>query len=199
MDREMCIQAVKCFGNVAIDYLPDILEPFGKYGRVIGSLVKMVKEGVVAVNNELEAKKDKQMAFEKIKQEAFEELKEISSKLKNPEYVDCVVFLCNKKVVLNEEQKEILRAVLLQEYISGETESLEIIDIFIRQYMGETIDVNSVDDCEIADTYISFTFNPYAEFPYDKEDMDLVMGALNRLLEVDIFDYYIVDGHDKNE
>lgn len=198
MDREACICAVKCFGSVAIDYLPDILEPFSKYGRALGSLVRMVKDGTIAVKNGLSAlESQRQQEFEKTKQEAYEELKNICNDSKTPMFADVVVFSCKSGVALSQEQRERLKAVLLQEYESDDSRSLLIISEFLKQYMGETIDVDSEDDCEIGDTYINFTFNPYEEHPYDKENMDLVMEALNNFLGAEVFDYYLVDGHDE--
>ncbi len=47
--------------------------------------------------------------------------------------------------------------------------------------------MESADDCEIGEDYISFNFCDVAEtkeFPYDEEDAELVMGALNKLLDM---------------
>ena len=77
-------------------------------------------------------------------------------------------------------------------------ESQNVISAFIDEYMGGEIDIESVDDCEIGEDYISFNFcdmGGIEEFPYDKEDAELIMKALNKLLGEHIFDWYLIDGN----
>lgn len=199
MDCEACICAMKSFGNVAVDYLPDVLEPFSKYGKAIGTLVKMVKEGKAAVEKELSDLEDRRgQEFEAVKKEAYEEFKILCDGVKKPVYADVVIFYCKNALDLSSEQKELIKMVLLQEYESDDNRCLEVISAFLEKYMGGSIDVESADDCEIGDTYVNFTFSPYEEHSYNAEDMNAIMEALNSFLEVDVFDYFMVGGHDES-
>lgn len=205
MVRQTCSLALRCFGSVTIDYLPDILEPFGTYGKALGTMVKMVKDGIGRFKEEKEKLEKQGMQlpslFEEVKRKAFEELKQFSDKLEIPKFMDCVVFTCKYGTALSEEQQELLRKVFLQEQEGLDKESLLVVTEFLKEYMGGAVEVDCVDDCQIGDTYINFNFfDEYGEqeHPYEKEDMDLVMETLNNILGVEMFDYYLVSGHDES-
>lgn len=138
--------------------------------------------------------------FDIKKQEACEAVKEESSKIKPPKYMDYVVFTCKKGVALNTEQKEALEAVLSEDYENNNSSSWESIHDFIEQYVGWPVQVGNVDGCIIGNTYISFNFfTEYGEeYLYDKEKLNSVVGAMNKLLDVNLFDGYLVDGHDES-
>lgn len=197
MDRQLCKLALECFGSAAIDYLPDILELFEKYGKSVGTLVKMLRDGTVKFKEEKE-----KLEFERLKEEAREEVKEIANKQKAPEFADCVIFTCKRHVILREEQKDLLRSFLLREWQDFDAcAQSEIID-FLETYMGGDIDVTSVDECQIGDTYLNFTFSDECgtrEIRYDedvKKDMAALIKIFNQVLEDEVFDYYLVTGHE---
>lgn len=192
MKREDIIRIVKEIGNDTIDHLPDLLEAFQPYGHSIGTLVQVIRNGARTI---------KEVASGCDMEEVQQEIKAEYEKIGVPTYMDCVVFLCSKGMVLGQEQKNILESVLKQEYDSEDVKALQVIEAFINHYMGEIINVGNVDECEIGNRYINFQFNDdggYREYPYDEDDLNLVMSALNGLLGDAYFDYYLVDGHDES-
>lgn len=187
MQRKEAIKLLKCIGNKTIDNLPEILEPFSAYGKSVGVFIKAVKDGVCDYNS-----------LNSIKEEVKKELREAVEKEPIPQYMDCIIFGCREGCKLDEAQKESLRQILTLQSVDGDVENRKIISAFIDEYMGGEINVESTDECEIGEDYISFNFCDMAgtkEFPYDEEDAELVMGALNKLLKKELFDWYLIDGH----
>lgn len=187
MQRMEIINLLKCVGNRTVDNLPEILEPLSKYGKSIGTLIKAVKDGVCDYNS-----------LNSIKEEVKKELRKAAEKEPIPKYMDCIIFGCREGCQLGSVQKESLQQILTLQLADGDVESQNIISTFIDKYMGGEIDMESTDECEIGEDFISFNFYDMAgtkEFPYDEEDAELVMGALNKLLDEKLFDWYLADGH----
>lgn len=187
MKRTKAIQLLKCIGSQTIANLPEILEPFSKYGKSVGALIKALKDGVCDYNS-----------LNSMKEEVKKELIEAVEKEPIPKYMDCIIFGCRKGCQLAAVQKESLHQILTLQLADGDMESRKLISAFIDEYMGGEIDMENTDECEIGEDYISFNFCDMAgtkEFPYDEEDAELVMGALNKLLNEKLFDWYLIDGH----
>lgn len=187
MQRTAVIQLLKCIGSETIDNLPEILEPFLKYGKSVGAFIKAVKGGVCDYNS-----------LNSMKEKAKKELIEAAENELVPKYMDCIIFGCRKGCRLRVVQKESLHRILTRQLADGDMESRKLISAFIDEYMGGEIDMENTDECEIGEDYISFNFCDMAgtkEFPYDEEDAELVMGALNKLLNEKLFDWYLIDGH----
>lgn len=190
ISREDAMIILKCVGDETISNLPTILEPFSKYGKAIGICVKAMRDGL-----------SKAEEIRKLKTEVVKEIKAETAALKPPKYMDCVIFTPKQGYLLTEDQMNILKAVLLQEYDSDDERSLTIAGEFIRQYMGGEINVDSTEECEIRNAYVSFNFfGEYKEdeHSYDEEDMQLVMEAFNAFLAEEVFDYFLVTGHEES-
>ena len=133
-----------------------------------------------------------------MEKEVKKELRNFAEKEPIPKYMDCIVFCCREGYQLGDVEKNSLQQILTQQLADGDVESQNVISAFIDEYMGGEINMESVDDCEMGEDYISFNFCDMGgteEFPYDKEDAELIMKALNKLLGEHIFDWYLIDGH----
>lgn len=195
MNRQQCKLALECFCSVTMNYLPDVLEPFGVYGKALGSLIKMIRDGTA---------KFKEAEFARKKEEAVEQVKEIADKQKPPKFADGVIFTCKRGVALNEQQQDLLRSLFAQELQDLEEVCQLGLNEFAENYMGASINTDCGDECQIGSTYLNFTFCDECgsrEIPYGdavKKDMDSLMGIVNKVLGATAFDYYLVVGHDES-
>lgn len=189
MERDTIVRVIQAMGNATVEELPNILEPFTKYGKSIQSVIKIVREGLRNAKN-LEEKMQ-------VCKTAKEQLLELNAQYGPPNYMNSVLYICKDGVFLTTPRQEKLKQILQQELQSDDERSCLLIAEFIRQYMGGEIDVESIDECSIGNDYLSFYFfdDGVNEYPYDEEALKLIMEAINSLMEEEIFDNYVSDGH----
>ena len=187
MQNGKLIDALKCIGGEIINELPDIMEPF-PYGKAVGTLIKAIKEGIHKYSS-LEVKR--------MTNDAKKEIKDTLRNTETPRYMSNILYTCKAEYYLSEEQKENLALILQMDFPSDDVNSLAVISEFIEVYMGGSVDVDNEDECSIGNDYIYFNFTiDYDEdFEYNKEDIDLVMNALNNLLGAEVFDYGVAGGY----
>lgn len=184
--RSELMKVLMCIGNEASENLPEILEPFSKYGKSIGTMIKAVKDGIDNYNKS---------KAEQLVADVKDEIKEMLNQTTTPNYMECVMYSCRKGYVLTQEQQENLSCILSRDFESDDTESLSVIGNFIGAYMGGSIEVDSEDDCSIGCDYLCLNFFvDEDEYPYNEDDIRQFMDAVNKLLGVDAFDFYVVDG-----
>lgn len=186
MQREEAIKLLKYIGISTADNLSEILEPVSKYGKSIGLLIKAVKDGV------------NEYSLNALKEDAKKEVRDAVDKEPVPNYMDCMIFFCKEGCRLDDAQKERLQQILTLQLADGDVESRKRIDEFVADYMGGEINLDSEDECEIGEDFIGFNFCDMLgtqEFPYNREYAELVMGALNKLLGEELFDWCLIDGH----
>ena len=182
MSRKAIMNALCCISNEMVDKLPEILEPIVPFGKSLGLLVQSLRNGVKKID------KDRQ-------DELKEELRNMVSQTKIPKYMSCVMFTSPKGYVMSEEQQENLNAILMQEFVSSEEGHLALIAEFIRQYMGNNIVPDCVDEYEMGKDYLWLNFFYMCEedlLPYDENDMKLVMESLNALMGEEVFDKFVI-------
>lgn len=192
MRQEEIIKIMKCIEDDTIDHLPDLLEPFKPYGRAIGALVQVIRNGGRTIQD---------VVAECNIEDIHKEMRDLYEKLGAPYYMSCVVYLCSKGKELKQEQKEILEEILLQKYDSLSRESLHVVEAFISKYMGENVDQGNIHDYKFGRNSITLYFEEFGgtkEFRYNKGDLNLMKSALNTLLGEEVFDYFLVDGHDES-
>lgn len=186
MSRSELIKLLMCIGSEASENLPEIVEPFSKYGKSIGTMIKAVKDGIDNYNKS---------KTEQLVSDVKDEIKEMLNQTTRPNYMDCVMYSCKKGYILTEEQQDDLACILAHEFESDDVESLFVIGSFIGDYMGGHIEVDSEDDCSIGCDYLCLNFFVEEdEYPYNEDAIRQFMNAINTLLGVDAFDYYVVDG-----
>ncbi len=187
MERNEVIGLFRCIGSAVAENLPEILEPFSKYGSSIGAIIKAVNSGAED--------------YKKLKKKAVEEIKQKVAETPNPNFMDCVIFTC-KEGGLTQKQQDMLVEILQRNFDSENENALAVIDEFISYYMGGNVEINSEDDCDIGTDYLYFNFYcdgvEIDEFPCDAEDMKILKGTLNLLLGEEVFDDFLISGHDKS-
>lgn len=136
----------------------------------------------------------------KVVKDSLDNYQEITRQ-ETPLYMDCVTFCCKNGCFLSEGQQEMLTEIVTGNYEGDNSEALESVMDFIEEYTDINFAENdflSEDDGCIEDEAIWFNFQEYSEFPYDDKKLENVMGALNSLLGVSIFDRFNVAGHNES-
>lgn len=182
LKRNVIINIFRCIKDEVVDNLPKILEPLVPYGKSIGIFLQSVHNGIQKVE------KDTQ-------DELKEELINMASQIEAPKYMGNVMFISPKGYTMSEEQQDNLKLILMQEFESTEEGHLALIAEFIRQYMGDNLVPDCVDEYEMGKDYLWLNFFYMCEedlLPYDENDMKLVMESLNALMGEEVFDKFVI-------
>lgn len=184
--------------------LPTILEaiPATKIaGKVLGEIKAIIDEAMLAGKSVEEAGKAVEQYVVNTGDEATmraricEEIKQ-NRDSPNPKYINCAIFIVEKSGALNQEEQNLLKAVLLSEQTLEDEKLNEFVTWLAETYFGGEI-TEMDEQCVLEAEYVSFNFYEYDDIDYNEEDLIFIRDCFNRIIGRTAFGDYIGYGTDE--
>ncbi len=207
LTKEKTFLVMKSIAANTWDDLPELLAAIPQtatMGKVLKELKKIVENVKADCRNEeekMEALKKEINCLEEqcggraaFYREAYQEVKAVCDG-KNPEFINCAIFLVCDESGLSDAKQEKLVGTLTGEIEAETKEIADFVNGFRMKYFGDDYEAceNAI---ETGADYISFNFDDVTDHKYNEEDLAEICVYLDKIVGREVFEEYVGFGTD---